>query len=53
VLPPDTVLPLQLQPDSGSSFNRSTLQVANTDFSRISPSEWFALFIFLVAIGGP
>jgi hypothetical protein len=46
VLPPDAVLSLQLQPDSGSSCNLCTLRVANTMFSRISPSEWFALYIF-------
>jgi hypothetical protein len=45
VLPPDVVLPLQLQPDKGSSCNLCTLGVANTMFSRISPSEWFALYI--------
>jgi hypothetical protein len=35
VLPPDTVLPLQLQPDSGSSCNRCTLRVANTECFRL------------------
>jgi hypothetical protein len=46
VLPPNIVLPLPLQPDSGSSCNRCTLQDANIEFSRISPSEWFALYNF-------
>jgi hypothetical protein len=41
------VLSLQLQPDGGSSCNRCTLRVANTKLLRISPSEWFALYIFL------
>jgi hypothetical protein len=31
ILSPITVLPLQFQPDSGSSCNQSTLQVANTE----------------------
>jgi hypothetical protein len=35
---PDTVLPLQLQPDSGTSCNRFTLRVANT--------ECFSLIIY-------
>jgi hypothetical protein len=35
VLPPDTVLPLQLQPDSGLSCNRCTLRVANTKCFRL------------------
>jgi hypothetical protein len=40
------VLPLQLQPNGGSSCNRCTLRVANTKLLRISPSEYFALYIF-------
>jgi hypothetical protein len=47
MLPPDTVLPLQLQPDSGSSCNRCTLRVANTEsFYELQP-----LYHFVVATG--
>jgi hypothetical protein len=35
VLPLDTILPLQLQPDNGSSCNWYTLRVANTECFRL------------------
>jgi hypothetical protein len=34
-LSPDTVLPLQLQPESGSSCNQYTLRVANAERFRL------------------
>jgi hypothetical protein len=35
VLPPDTVIPISLQPDSGWNCNRCTFRVANTEFFRL------------------
>jgi hypothetical protein len=43
VLPPDTVLPLSLQPDNGSSCNRCTFLVANTECFRLMLYYSFSL----------
>jgi hypothetical protein len=43
VLLHDTIPPLQLKPNSGSSYNRCTLRVANTKCFRLILQQWFEL----------
>jgi ferredoxin len=51
MLPPDTILPLQLQPNNDSNCNQCTLRVANNEYFRlilnypsvVATRQWFEL----------